>query len=343
MAREVRTFQVTIPAGTAKASPQTTNLTMPQRILRAVSFLIPDGANGNVGFALGAAGQPVVPFDTGTWIVGNDETINWELEGQIDSGAWQFFGYNTGQFDHTIYVRMLLDPVAAAPVTFGPTPQPSGDLSGIIVGGGVPAVPVVPEPPPVPVTAPPPPVAPPPPPPYVPPPPPVAPPPPAYTPPPPVAPPPPPPAYTPPPPVATPPPPPAYTPPPPVVTPPPTTGPTAPSRPPGSGPLSPVPSSARVAVAKDPAYTVVSPGGWWHNPNDGRCQWLERTGHYLCSGFSAFYWHNGSGGTFGGPVSEEFHDATSGAQSSQEFEHGRMEWWPNTRPNNYDVWWIEGA
>jgi hypothetical protein len=315
VARQVFTHQVTIPAGTPMATPLSTAIPLPQCIVRQVEFLIPDGCSGQVGFAIGAAGQAVIPYAAGSWIVGNGETIVWQLDGQIDSGAWEFFAFNTGAFDHTIYSRFLVDPIATVAVSSGVTPLPAAGLSGSISGSVI-ALPVSgPAYPPPPAYSPPPPVA-------------TAPPP-AYSPPPPVAT-APPPAYTPPPPVATPPPP-AYT--------PPGTGLT-----PGSGAhLSPVPSSALAPAAKTANFTVESPGGWWHDPNDASCQWLQRTGHYLCHGFSDFYWHNGGGATFGGPISEEFHDPTSGAQSSQEFERGRMEWWPGSRPTNYDVWWLAGS
>ena len=84
-------------------------------------------------------------------------------------------------------------------------------------------------------------------------------------------------------------------------------------------------------------------GGWWHDPNDGSCQWLERTQHYLCGGFSSYYWNMGRGPVFGGPISEEWYDANSGAQSRQDFENGHMLWFPGSDPPHWDVRWVANS
>lgn len=109
MAFEVREFTVTVTAGTQIAAPQLTAMTMPARIVRKVRVRVPPGPNGNVGFALAAAGVPIVPYNTGAWIVADNEILEWELEGQITSGAWQLRAYNTGAYDHTLYVVFELD------------------------------------------------------------------------------------------------------------------------------------------------------------------------------------------------------------------------------------------
>lgn len=109
MAYEIRTFDVTVPAGTLASAPQVTDLTMPARIVRQVDIRIPPGPRGEVGFALGAARQAVIPYNPGQWIIGDDEVITWPLEGQIDSGAWQAILYNTGAYPHTLEFRFHLD------------------------------------------------------------------------------------------------------------------------------------------------------------------------------------------------------------------------------------------
>lgn len=111
MAREVRAFAVTVPAGTTAAAPQVTALTMPARIVRSVRFRVPPGPAGSVGFALGASGAQVVPWEPGTWLIADDEVIEWPLEGQLETGAWQLRAYNTGRWDHTLYLSFLLDPL----------------------------------------------------------------------------------------------------------------------------------------------------------------------------------------------------------------------------------------
>lgn len=116
MATEVRSFAATLPAGTLDSAPATIELAMPARIVSGVRVRIPPGPSGAVGWALGSAGVRVLPWGDQQWIVGDDEVIEAPLTGQITSGAWQLIGYNTGLFDHTIYVTFLLDPVGVVAV-----------------------------------------------------------------------------------------------------------------------------------------------------------------------------------------------------------------------------------
>lgn len=115
MARLVRTFAVLTPAGTAIATPLTTSLAMPSRLVRAVRIRVPPGPAGSVGFALVSGGQQVVPEEAGTYLVMDDEAVEWPLEEQIETGAWQLRSYNVGRWDHTLYLTFLLDPLPARP------------------------------------------------------------------------------------------------------------------------------------------------------------------------------------------------------------------------------------
>lgn len=108
MATEYRTFEVTVPAGTAKATPQTTALAMPPRIMERLEVRIPPGPNGSVGWAFTSGGSRVFPFDRNTWVVADDETIPVPVDGAPETGAWQLQAYNTGRWDHTLYVRAWL-------------------------------------------------------------------------------------------------------------------------------------------------------------------------------------------------------------------------------------------
>jgi len=121
VAREVRRFAVTVPLGTAKATPQVSALAMPPRSVRWVEVKTPPGPHGLVGFQLASGGVQMVPINAGQFVTPDGETIRWDLEGQIDSGAWQMIAYNTGSFDHTLEVRFGCDLVAA--VSVGTLPQ----------------------------------------------------------------------------------------------------------------------------------------------------------------------------------------------------------------------------
>lgn len=109
MAQEIRRFGVSIPAGTAIAAGFTADLSFPARVVRELHILVPPGPRGEVGFRIGAAGQSVIPYNAGQYIVTDNENIYWPLEGYWDSGSWTFFGYNTGQYAHAIEVRFLVD------------------------------------------------------------------------------------------------------------------------------------------------------------------------------------------------------------------------------------------
>lgn len=156
MARQVFTFDVTVPTGTAKASPQVSNLLNAVRTVRKVVVRVPPGPRGEVGFFIGVNGAPVIPSQVGNFIVDDDQELSWDTEAYPDSGQWELHVYNTGKFSHTLYVRMETDPIGSQAGTT-PSPQP---LTQAQTGGPIPP-PAAPTPPPP--TAPPPPLPPPPP------------------------------------------------------------------------------------------------------------------------------------------------------------------------------------
>lgn len=104
MARDVQAFSVTIPPGGVPAAPQRFPLTMPARIVAHVTVIVPPGPRGELGFALGAAGVAVLPSNAGGYIVADYQSIDWDVEGQIESGAWQLLAYNAGLYSHTLQI-----------------------------------------------------------------------------------------------------------------------------------------------------------------------------------------------------------------------------------------------
>lgn len=106
---------------------------MPACSVVSLGILVPPGPRGMMGFAIGAAGVPVIPANPGQWFVVDNFRDDWPLEHQISSGAWEFFGYNLGQFAHTVYLRFAVvyaqlqgagQPAAvpAAALDFAPSP-----------------------------------------------------------------------------------------------------------------------------------------------------------------------------------------------------------------------------
>jgi len=137
-------FSPTTPAGTAEATPYSTNLTMPALEVVTIEWKVPPGPCGHLGWALGLAGEVVIPQGAGTWIVTDDESGSWTLDEQPNSGSWYFEAYNTGIYNHTVYFRFLLNPLApATPPSEGPTVLepilPSTQTDGAVVNVLLPA------------------------------------------------------------------------------------------------------------------------------------------------------------------------------------------------------------
>jgi hypothetical protein len=113
MVSEIRTFAVTIPAGTALDTPYTEAITFPPRVVTAIHWKVPPGPSGLMGWALTVADSPVIPRAQGTYFVTDNDSDTWTLEGYPDQGDWQVTGYNTDIYDHTVYLDFLLDQISA--------------------------------------------------------------------------------------------------------------------------------------------------------------------------------------------------------------------------------------
>lgn len=122
MAQEIRQFQVTTPAGRAITNPLVTSLAMPARIVERIRIRIPPGPSGQLGFALGSAQQRVIPYNDAAWFVGDNETLDLDLQDQFDSGAWQLQSYNTGTHAHTLLITFYLRLVQSNQVSDMPQP-----------------------------------------------------------------------------------------------------------------------------------------------------------------------------------------------------------------------------
>lgn len=132
MARQIRSRQVTVPAGTTKAAPATFNVSFPPMTVAEIDVLVPPGSNGTLGFQIASSGIQVIPWNAGEWIVTNNERLAWPTEGYPDSGDWQVIAYNTGMYDHSLWVRFSLSPVAVA--VAGPVVVDLGALSSPAAG-----------------------------------------------------------------------------------------------------------------------------------------------------------------------------------------------------------------
>lgn len=129
MAQEIREFAVTTPPGTAKSAPLVTNISFPERIVTAITYRVPPGPSGLMGWALTSSGTPVIPIQPKTFMVTDNQADTWALEGYLDSGNWQVTSYNTGIYPHTVFLTFQLDlpgSVSTAP------PPPTGTGVGVV-------------------------------------------------------------------------------------------------------------------------------------------------------------------------------------------------------------------
>lgn len=132
MAREIREFAVLVPANTPKAAPVTVNISFPAREVVAVSWRVPPGPSGLMGWQLTSAGTPVIPIQPNTYMVTDNQADTWPLEGYLDSGNWQVTAYNAGIYPHTVYFTFQLD-LPGAPA---PSPVPLAGTAVSVVGTG---------------------------------------------------------------------------------------------------------------------------------------------------------------------------------------------------------------
>lgn len=123
MAQEIREFAVTIPKGTPLSAPVTQSIAFPERSVVAVTWRVPPGPSGRMGWALTSAGAPVIPIQPNTYIVTDNQSDTWYLDGYLDSGNWQLTGYNTGAYPHTVYLTFQLELTSSStPATVAPLP-----------------------------------------------------------------------------------------------------------------------------------------------------------------------------------------------------------------------------
>lgn len=115
MAREVRHFTATIPAGTPRAAPVAVNIAMPPRVVLSIYWRVPNGPLGVFGWQLAMGGVVVIPIGGDQFVVANDEHDTWTPSEHPDSGAWQVIGYNTGANPHSVYLAFQVDFPAPKP------------------------------------------------------------------------------------------------------------------------------------------------------------------------------------------------------------------------------------
>jgi hypothetical protein len=102
---------VTVPAGTAIATPQTTVVNLGDIWCYAISVRIPAGHCGFTGLAVIQAGSYLLPFgQTLKYLIGNDDKLDFDIGVEIP-GNFTLQTYNTDVLAHTFYVRIAYQPM----------------------------------------------------------------------------------------------------------------------------------------------------------------------------------------------------------------------------------------
>lgn len=119
MADRIETPVVTVSAGTAIATPQTTVLTLRDAVLERIEVVIPPGPSGLMGFVFLHSGQQVIPFQTGQWIIADNDKLSWDVENFPTGSKWSVRAYNTDVYAHSIYLRLHFKELPIPTVTAG--------------------------------------------------------------------------------------------------------------------------------------------------------------------------------------------------------------------------------
>ena len=134
--KQVRPFTVTVPAGTAQATPQVTPLPLEDywRIVW-VEMEVPPGPRGTMGFYVAASKTPILPFAPAVnpqFFTMDNRMPRYDLDPDTEIQDLSLVAYNVDNYPHTVYLRFGLT-IAPAPVSVGPVLDllPRSALSGV--------------------------------------------------------------------------------------------------------------------------------------------------------------------------------------------------------------------
>jgi len=123
MAERIEVKTIITPAFTTAAAPMVTSLNFRQGYPTQLELRIPPGPSGLVGVALFHSGQQVIPYQSGEWLITDDESVIWPLSNFPYNAKYTVATYNLDVYAHTIQVRMLLNEIGqqAIPAQFVPS------------------------------------------------------------------------------------------------------------------------------------------------------------------------------------------------------------------------------
>lgn len=111
-------FTVTVPAGTPAAAPLVVPTVFRPSIVEQITWRLPPGTAGLVGFQVGARGVQIIPALAGQFIIGEGTSGSFAVQGKHDTGDWSVIAYNTGTHPHNIYLTYHIRTLRPAPAPF---------------------------------------------------------------------------------------------------------------------------------------------------------------------------------------------------------------------------------
>lgn len=104
MTTEAWEFIATCPTGHGYNNPQVVDTRVDPGVVERIRIRVPPGPSGDFGFALGQAGEQIIPAHGQQYIFADDETIELYPPRNLTSGAWQVIMVNFGTYLHSVYV-----------------------------------------------------------------------------------------------------------------------------------------------------------------------------------------------------------------------------------------------
>lgn len=140
MATRIEVFEVEVPAATLEAAPADTDLNFDSGRVERVEIMVPPGPSGFVGFAIVHSNQQIIPYQSGRFIIADNEVLKWELESYPEASPWTIRAYNTDIYPHTLHIRLYIDdsprdePVFVAPPEVDLAIPPGGEAEDEDIG-----------------------------------------------------------------------------------------------------------------------------------------------------------------------------------------------------------------
>jgi hypothetical protein len=124
MAQRIEIKDVTVSAGTAKATPASIPMVWREGYVEWIEMRWPRGPSGLVGIQILHSGTRVIPKADNNFLVTDDEILKWPIEGYPTAGVWSIAAYNTDVYDHTIQFRIGINEIGRQQLTSVPSTLP---------------------------------------------------------------------------------------------------------------------------------------------------------------------------------------------------------------------------